>query len=343
MSPHQNPYNNMNFWDFVQNFDPNQATGRGVDHQSDTPFPSFMAGFPFGGPGVGAPGPNHGRPHGPPGPPPPPEADGFVWGPWFAGENAPEPRTRQQQTETQDTTTKSESRPSEETLNVSDPEEVAPEENQCGAGPEWPGRGRGRGRGGPRCGRGGRGRGPFPHHGPPHGPHHGPHPPPPPYAAPFDLSSMFRGWASHPFFRNMRDQFQESQNQNPNTTNESSDSSFNPPIDVFNTEKSYVIHVALPGAKKEDIGVNWDAARKLLKIAGVVHRPGDEAFLNSLASGERKVGMFERSVTLPPAGADERDEVDGLGITAKMEDGVLIITVPKAEKEWTEIHKIDIE
>jgi HSP20 family protein len=146
----------------------------------------------------------------------------------------------------------------------------------------------------------------------------------------------------------MRDQFQENQNQNQTqdqdkNTTESSDSSFNPPIDVFNTEKSYVIHVALPGAKKEDIGVNWDADRSLLKIAGVVHRPGDEAFLNTLASSERKVGMFERTVTLPPVGADERDEVDGLGIKAKMEDGVLIVTVPKAEKEWTEIHKIDIE
>ncbi|KAF4455423.1 Heat shock protein 16 [Fusarium austroafricanum] len=346
MSPHQHPYNNMNFWDFVQHYDPNQATGRGVDHQTDTPFPSFMAGFPFGAPGAGGPQPPHlhgPHGHGPRGPPPPPEADGFVWGPWFSGEGAPDNRTRNEQPQQQNDTQRaasSESRESDETLNVPDPEEVAPEENQCGSRPEWAGRGRGRGRGGPRYGRG-RGRGGFPH-GPHHGSHHGPHPPPPPYGGPFDLSALFRGWASHPFFRNMREQFQENRNREQNTS-DSSDSSFNPPVDVFNTEKTYVIHVALPGAKKEDIGVNWDADRSLLKIGGVVHRPGDEAFLNTLSSGERKVGMFERTVTLPPAGADERDEVDGLGITAKMEDGVLIITVPKAEKEWTEIHKIDIE
>ncbi|CAG2003213.1 unnamed protein product [Fusarium graminearum] len=341
MSPPQNPYNNMNFWDFVQQFDPNQGTGRGVDHQTETPFPSFMAGFPYGGPGAGAPGPHHGPPRGPRGPPPPPEADGFVWGPWFAGDNTPDSRNRNEQRQQPNEAASTDSRPSDETLNVPDPEEVAPEESHCGTGPQWPGRGRGRGRGGPR---GGRGRGGFPHgHGHHHGPHHGPHPPPPPYGSPFDFPAMFRGWASHPFFRNMREQFQETQNQDRATTTESSDSSFNPPIDVFNAEKSYVIHVALPGAKKEDIGLNWDAARSLLKISGVVHRPGDEAFLNTLASSERKVGMFERTVTLPPVGADERDEVDGLGITAKMEDGVLIISVPKAEKEWTEIHKIDIE
>ncbi|KAF5655748.1 heat shock 16, partial [Fusarium sp. NRRL 25303] len=180
MSRQPNAYNNANFWDFIQHFDPNQATGRGVDHQTETPYPSFMAGFPFGSPaGPHPPHPPHphGHGHGPRGPPPPPEADGFVWGPWFAGEGAPDSRThngqRQQANETQQAT-RSESHESDETMNVPDPEEVAPEESQCGARPEWAGRGRGRGhgRGGPRCGRG-RGRGGFPH-GPHHGPHHGP-------------------------------------------------------------------------------------------------------------------------------------------------------------------------
>ncbi|RGP62052.1 heat shock 16, partial [Fusarium longipes] len=139
MSPQQNPYNNTNFWDFVQHFDPYQGAGRGVDHQTDTPFPSFMAGFPFGGPGVGAPGPHHGPPRGPRGPPPPPEADGFVWGPWYSGENTPNSRTQNEQRQQQNEATSDGSRPSEETLNVPDPEEVAPEENHCGAGPQWPG------------------------------------------------------------------------------------------------------------------------------------------------------------------------------------------------------------
>lgn len=121
------------------------------------------------------------------------------------------------------------------------------------------------------------------------------------------------------------------------------DDSFVPPVDTFNTEKAYVLHVALPGAVKEDVGVNWDADKSQLNIAGVVYRPGNEEFLQSLSSGERKVGMFERSIRLPPANVDDKDEVDGFGITAKMENGILIITVPKAEKEWTEIHKVDIQ
>ncbi|KAF5025034.1 hypothetical protein F66182_2902 [Fusarium sp. NRRL 66182] len=356
MSPPQHPYN-ANFWDFVQSYDPNQGTGRGVDHNNETSLPSFMSAFPFGAPSAGLyggphpphpphpshpphpphpphphpPHPPHGHGHGPGpgprGPPPPPEADGFVWGPWAAPDARTRSEQRRAQPESRERGDNAETRDSSETLNVPDPEEVVPEENQCGARPQWPGRGRGRDHGGPRGGRGGRGRGGFSY-----GPHQGHG------AAPFDLSGLFRGLAGHPFFRNIREQFPAGQN-----APEPSDSSFSPPLDIFNTEKAYVIHVALPGAKKEDIGVNWDADRSMLKIAGVVHRPGDEAFLSTLTLGERKVGMFERNVTLPPEGSDERDEVDGLGITAKMEDGILLITVPKAEKEWTEIHKIDIE
>jgi HSP20 family protein len=103
-----------------------------------------------------------------------------------------------------------------------------------------------------------------------------------------------------------------------------------------------VLHVALPGAKKEDVGVNFDSDKGELNVAGVVYRHGDEEFLKTLSQSERKVGVFERTVKLPPVG-EEKEEVDGDAITAKMEDGVLIVTVPKVEKEWTEVKKVDIE
>lgn len=120
------------------------------------------------------------------------------------------------------------------------------------------------------------------------------------------------------------------------------DDSFVPPVDIFSTTSSYILHIALPGAKKEDVGVNFDADKSELSIAGVVYRRGDEEFLKTLTQSERKVGMFERSIKLPP-GEDEKEEVDGNAITAKLEDGVLIVTVPKVEKEWTEVKKVDIE
>jgi len=123
---------------------------------------------------------------------------------------------------------------------------------------------------------------------------------------------------------------------------EEEENTFTPPIDIFSTEKEYVLHVALPGAKKENVGVNWDAEKRVLNIAGVVYRRGDEEFLKRLAKSERKVGMFERSVRLPP-GEEEKEEVESEGITAKLEDGVLFVVVPKVEKEWVELKRVDVE
>lgn len=143
---------------------------------------------------------------------------------------------------------------------------------------------------------------------------------------------------NHPFFQNIRDQAEQYRGNTDNDTD-----AFSPPVDVFNTETSYVVHVALPGVKKEDVGVNWNPDSNTLNIAGVAHRPGDEAFIQSLVSGERRVGMFERDVKLPPVGVSEKDDVDGLGITARMEDGVLVVVVPKVEREWTEIRKVDVQ
>ncbi|TVY85464.1 Heat shock protein [Lachnellula suecica] len=143
------------------------------------------------------------------------------------------------------------------------------------------------------------------------------------------LAQAFRGFAE--------------QNAGAQTTGETDDeNNFVPPIDIFSTEKQFVLHVSLPGAKKEDVGVNWDDEKGVLNVAGVVYRHGDEEFLNTLAQSERKVGAFERTVKLPP-GNGAKEEIDGDGITAKLEDGVLVVTVPRIEKEWTEVKRVDIE
>lgn len=169
---------------------------------------------------------------------------------------------------------------------------------------------------------------------------------------------MMRGFMDHPFFQNLREQAERyyrpadgentrQQQQQQQQQSDEADDTFSPPIDIFNTPTAFILHAALPGAKKEHIGVTWNPQSRTLRIAGVVHRPGDEAFLQTLTSvQERRVGLFEKEVKLPPAGVSEEDqdvEVDGSGITAKMEEGVLIVTVPKVEKEWMEVRKVDIE
>lgn len=136
-------------------------------------------------------------------------------------------------------------------------------------------------------------------------------------------------------------QFLQSQLDATTRSAESDSNDFRPPVDVFSTPSAYHIHVSLPGARKEDVGLNYDADKSELSIAGVIYRPGDEEFLKTVAMGERKVGVFDRKVKL----GNERHpaEVDIEGITAKLEDGVLKIEVPRMEKDFVNVKKVDIE
>lgn len=157
------------------------------------------------------------------------------------------------------------------------------------------------------------------------------------------------GWGNNDFDLNKLAEFFTSHFGNPDTTNTNGNASkdgnaakdFNPPADVFDTEENYIIHISLPGAKKEDVGVNWDTDKSELSVAGVIYRPGDEDFLKTLALDERQVGVFERKVRLgsraTPAAVDED------GMSAKMEDGVLIVTIPKRDSGYVEVKKVDIE
>ncbi|PPJ49706.1 hypothetical protein CBER1_02878 [Cercospora berteroae] len=154
----------------------------------------------------------------------------------------------------------------------------------------------------------------------------------------------------HPYgrfgpFGQIAELFQEqlfgAQNDNNNSTKDTKSEDFTPEVDVFDTAESFVVHISLPGAKKEDVGVNWDTEKSELSIAGVVYRPGDEELLKTLALDERKVGAFERKVRLGSRANPAQIDVDG--IAARLEDGVLRVEVPKLDAGYVEIKKVDIE
>ncbi|KAJ4988535.1 hypothetical protein SVAN01_05990 [Stagonosporopsis vannaccii] len=146
----------------------------------------------------------------------------------------------------------------------------------------------------------------------------------------------YSNWA--PFFDAFVSQHPSGRN-NEGRTEDNED--FTPEADIFDTSSAYIIHVSLPGAKKEDVGVNWDAEKSELSVAGVIYRPGDEEFLKTLATNERTVGPFERKIRLGTRAKPAH--VDPDGITAKLEDGVLRIEVRKEEEGFVEIRKVDVQ
>jgi HSP20 family protein len=115
---------------------------------------------------------------------------------------------------------------------------------------------------------------------------------------------------------------------------------FEPAIDVYSTPTSYVVHLALPGAKKEDVAVTWDENQAALNVSGVVTRGVDEEMANQLALGERPIGFFKRVVRL--GDREHPAHVDADSIAAKMEEGVLKITVGKVE-EFVEVKKVQVD
>ncbi|KAF3913191.1 hypothetical protein AA313_de0205909 [Arthrobotrys entomopaga] len=120
------------------------------------------------------------------------------------------------------------------------------------------------------------------------------------------------------------------------------DQEFTPRMDLFDTPDTFVVHIALPGALKEDIGINYDFDNAELQVSGVVHRPGDEEFQKHLVEGERRVGAFDRKIKLESNG--KTVQVDADAITAKLENGLLEVTVPKLRKaDEPEKKKINIE
>ena len=100
--------------------------------------------------------------------------------------------------------------------------------------------------------------------------------------------------------------------------------------------------MALLGTKKEDIGLDWDADKSTLNISGMVYRPRDDEFLHSRTLKERRIGLFNRTMKLPPEGTNEKDQINGDDTSTKL-DNVLIEMVHKVVREWTEILKVDVD
>ncbi|MFO7773026.1 MAG: Hsp20/alpha crystallin family protein [Dehalococcoidia bacterium] len=95
-----------------------------------------------------------------------------------------------------------------------------------------------------------------------------------------------------------------------------------PALDVYQTPNEVVVKAALPGLKPED--VNIDITGDTLTIKGE-SKAEQEIKREDYLYQERRYGAFSRSVVLP--GGLNSDKAE-----ATMEDGVLTLTIPKAEE-----------
>lgn len=100
-----------------------------------------------------------------------------------------------------------------------------------------------------------------------------------------------------------------------------------PPVDVYETEKAYVVEAEVAGYKQEEISLSVD--KHVLTISAT---PLKKADANEEKKEDRKYLIkemdrpsFSRSFTLP-------EDVNEEEIEAETKDGILSVTMPKMEK-----------
>ena len=102
---------------------------------------------------------------------------------------------------------------------------------------------------------------------------------------------------------------------------------WSPSVDVYETDKDFVLTAELPGVHQEDISLSLDETTLTLK--------GDRRFERDVKQEnffrvERNYGYFNRRFILPC-------EVEGDSISASFQDGVLKVTIPKAQSRMVQV------
>lgn len=92
-----------------------------------------------------------------------------------------------------------------------------------------------------------------------------------------------------------------------------------PRVDIREEENSFIVDADVPGVSAENIDITLD--KGVLTIRGS-RTSANESFENGYARKERFAGTFTRQFTLP-------ETADGDNISARSENGVLTVTIPK--------------
>jgi HSP20 family protein len=95
-----------------------------------------------------------------------------------------------------------------------------------------------------------------------------------------------------------------------------------PPVDIQETPEAYKLAAELPGLTKDDINITLE--NNVLRLTGERQFEKD-AKKDNYHRIERTYGTFTRAFALP-------QQVEPEGVQAAFENGILTITVPKAEQ-----------
>ncbi len=93
-------------------------------------------------------------------------------------------------------------------------------------------------------------------------------------------------------------------------------------LDVTENDKDYQVRAEIPGAKKEDIRITVE--NNFVSISAEVKKEKEEKSGGRVLLKETWFGSASRGFSLA-------HEIDSAGVVAKLDDGVLKLTLPKRE------------
>src|SRR5262245_24240389 len=101
-----------------------------------------------------------------------------------------------------------------------------------------------------------------------------------------------------------------------------STTSWNPPVDIFDTDSEIIVKAELPGMNAKDIDVRLE--NNVLTVKGK-RKFEKETKEENYHRVERAYGTFSRSFSLPTAVTSDK-------VTAEYKNGILTIVLPKQEE-----------
>src|ERR1019366_7760375 len=105
------------------------------------------------------------------------------------------------------------------------------------------------------------------------------------------------------------------------------------PVNIYETDKGYDLHVVAPGLKKEDFRISVE--KDMLTISFGHKDENKEAHEGKWIRTEYRMKSFKRNFTM-------NEKVDAGKIAAKYADGVLVVTLPKKEVAEPRVHEIAV-
>ena len=102
-------------------------------------------------------------------------------------------------------------------------------------------------------------------------------------------------------------------------------------VDIKDTGKEYVLETEIPGVNKEDIGIEIDENKLVISVE---KKEDKEEKKENYIRKERRNFSMTRSFSL--------DNVDSEKVSAKYENGLLILNLPKKQESKPTIRKVKL-